>query len=87
MAADWTNSDAARLRALVNHAHELGYLIRFYTLNGHPRELENGWGSGYNFGSLDAARVRWQAAIDAGVDFIATDQYEEFGKVLRESKR
>lgn len=87
LAADWTSSDAARLRALVSHAHELGYMIRFYTLNGHPRELENGWGSGYNFGSLDAARVRWQAAIDAGVDFIATDQYEDFGKVLRERKR
>ncbi len=87
LAGDWTPADAARLQALVQHAHGLGYMIRFYTLNGHPREEENGWGSGYNFGSLEAARLRWRAAIDAGVDFIATDQYEELGKVLSEEKR
>ena len=34
----------------------------------------------YNFGSLDAAARRWRAAIDAKVDFIATDQYAEFAR-------
>lgn len=82
-AGDWTNADAARLEALVSHAHRLGYLIRFYTLNGHPQSEGEGWGSSYNFGSLSAARVRWEAARSAGVDFIASDQYEELGKVLR----
>ena len=36
----------------------------------------------YNFGSLDAVRARWQAAIAAGVDLIATDQYEELAALL-----
>ena len=40
-----------------------------------------GWTKSYNFGSLAQARLRWQAAIDAGVDFIATDQYEAFAEV------
>ena len=39
------------------------------------RGAEQGWSPGYNFGSIDAAESRWRAAIDAGVDFIATDQY------------
>ncbi len=87
LAGEWTTADAARLKALVDHAHALGYLIRFYTLNGHPRELENGWGSSYNFGLLDAARVRWQASINAKVDFIATDQYEGLGELLQATRR
>jgi hypothetical protein len=40
-----------------------------------------GYAPGYNFGSQDAARIRWRAAVDAGVDFIATDQYEEFSQI------
>ncbi len=68
-AGDWTTADAARLRALVNRAHELGYWIRFYTLDGFSAEDDHGWDKGYNFGSIEAARVRWRAAIDAGVRF------------------
>jgi hypothetical protein len=64
----------------------LGYLIRFYTLNGHAPEAGQGWGSGYNFGSLDAARERWLAAQKAGVDFLATDQYEELRAALAGEK-
>ena len=37
-----------------------------------------GWTPGYNFGTLDAVRTRWAAAVRAGVDFVATDQYEAF---------
>src|SRR5437773_544597 len=33
--------------------------------------------------SAPAARLRWEAAIRAGVDFVAVDQYEGFSKVLR----
>ena len=40
-----------------------------------------GWTPGYNFKSLDAARTRWRAAIAAGVDFIATDQYEDYEQI------
>jgi len=75
-AADWTDADAARLHALVDGAHAMGLWIRFYTLNGHAPDAGQGWSAGYNFGSLDAVRPRWRAAIDAGVDFLATDQYE-----------
>ena len=42
-----------------------------------------GWSSGYNFGSMAAVRVRWNAAMDAGVDMIATDQYEDLAELLR----
>jgi hypothetical protein len=68
----------------VNAAHQAGLWIRFYTLNGHPMaDTERlGLTPSYNFGSLDAARIRWRAAIAAGVDFVATDQYEEFAKIL-----
>jgi hypothetical protein len=56
----------------------MGLWIRFYTLNGHAGDNGMGWSEGYNFGSIEAARIRWRAAMDAGVDFIATDQYETF---------
>ena len=76
-------ADAARLASIVNRAHESGLWIRFYTLNGHAPEAGLGWSASYNFGSLEAARTRWRAAIAAGVDFIATDQYEEFARSRR----
>ena len=80
-AGDWTQADAARLQSLVRTAHAKGLWIRFYTLNGHAESDALGWTQSYNFGSLDQARLRWQAAIEAGVDFIATDQYEAFSEL------
>lgn len=85
-AGTWSAADADRLKALVDHAHGLGYMIRFYTLNGHSADTGQGWGSGYNFGSLEAARDRWLAAEAAGVDFIATDQYEQLRAALLASR-
>lgn len=82
-AGDWAPADARRLRALVERAHTLGYLIRFYTLNGHSRHDHPEWTASYNFGSVEAVRARWQAAIAAGVDLIATDQYEELAQMLK----
>lgn len=81
-AGDWTAADRARLDAVVGQAHGLGLWVRFYTLNGHGPNAE-GWTDSYNFGSLEAVTPRWRAAIDAGVDFIATDQYEAFAAVRR----
>jgi hypothetical protein len=74
-----------RLRALVDHAHHLGYWIRFYTLDGFTPQLgkQNGWFDSYNFGSLEAAQTRWQAALDAGVNLIATDQYEDLAAFMK----
>jgi hypothetical protein len=87
-AGEWTPADEARLHALVQHAHRHGLWIRFYTLDGATeKELScNGWFHGYNFGSLAAAEKRWQAARAAGVDYIASDQYEQLGAFLKETK-
>lgn len=84
-AGDWTPEEATRLKALVDDAHSRGYWVRFYTLNGLPffTAVSQGWGPGYNFGSLEAVKTRWKAARDAGVDFIATDQYEELSAFLK----
>jgi hypothetical protein len=77
-AGEWNPEKALRLKALVERAHTNGLWIRFYTLDGATEaELScHGWFHSYNFGTLAAARKRWRAAIDAGVDYIASDQYE-----------
>ena len=82
-AGAWTPTDEARLKALVNHAHQLGFWIRFYTLDGFSETENRGWDQGYNFGSHEAALVRWKAAIAAGVNLIATDQFEDLAATLR----
>ncbi|HEX4379794.1 MAG TPA: hypothetical protein VH022_07170 [Candidatus Acidoferrum sp.] len=38
---------------------------------------------GYNFGSRAVVEQRWRAAAKAGVDYIASDQYEELGQMLK----
>src|SRR5262249_30457004 len=65
-------------------AHMRGFWIRFYTLDGSSpaEESASGMFHSYNFGSLDAVRQRWRAAIRAGVDYLATDQYEQFSNEL-----
>ena len=85
-AGEWTSADDQRLRALVDHAHRLGYWIRFYTLNGHAPEDGKGWDENYNFGSREAAEKRWKAAIAAGVNLIATDQYESVGSLTNSTR-
>ena len=83
-AGDWTPADNRRLRALVDHAHQMGYWIRFYTLDGFgPGGDVGGWGEGYNFGSSTAVEARWKAALDAGVNLIATDQYEDLAAFMK----
>ena len=78
----WTIEQTRRLHSLVNHAHKLGLWIRFYTLNGHERNESLGWSDSYNFGTEERVKIRWRASIEAGVDFVATDQYELFAKYL-----
>jgi hypothetical protein len=79
---EWTADDDVRLNAVVGRAHGLGLWIRFYTLNGHTADSNRGWTPDYNFGALAAVQARWRAAIAAGVDFVATDQYEDFAAAL-----
>jgi len=81
-AGPWTEDDNRRLHAIVARAHEMGLWIRFYTLNGHPPGQGLGWTESYNFGSLAAAEDRLKAAVAAGVEFIATDQYEDLARFL-----
>ncbi len=82
-AGDWTPDDDRRLRALVDHAHKLGYWIRFYTLDGFAQSEDQGWGNAYNFGTREAVMARWKAAIAAGVNLIASNQYEALAAVMR----
>jgi hypothetical protein len=82
-AGDWTPAAAARLKALVDRAHSLGYWIRFYTLDGFTSAEDQGWGASYNFGSRERVEARWKAALEAGVNLIATDQYEAFGAFMK----
>ncbi|PWT89272.1 MAG: hypothetical protein C5B56_07395 [Proteobacteria bacterium] len=83
-AGDWTPADDRRLHALVDHAHRLGYWIRFYTLDGFAPEESKGWDQSYNFGTRDAVMLRWKAALAAGVNLIATDQYEALHSVIQD---
>jgi hypothetical protein len=85
-AGDWTLADAARLHALTDYAHRRGFWIRFYTLDGFAADAGKGWGNYYNFGSLDAVKARWQAALDAGVNLIASDQYEHLRAFMTQKK-
>jgi hypothetical protein len=82
-AGNWTAAKQHRLQALVDRAHQLGYWIRFYTLDGFTPAEDRGWDGNYNFGSREAAEIRWRAAFQTGVDFIATDQYEDLAAVMK----
>lgn len=86
-AGEWNAGKDRRLQALVERAHANGLWIRFYTLDGATKEELSchGWFKGYNFGSIDAARTRWRAAIAAHVDYLASDQYELLGAEIHHS--
>jgi hypothetical protein len=77
-AKEWSQDEANRLRALADLAHRRGFRVRIYCLNGHsgiPR-------AGYRFSDDEAARIRWLAAASAGVDWIATDEYQDIAVAL-----
>lgn len=57
----------ARLGKLAELAHQKGYWLRTWTLNAST------------FGGREGLRERWQAAREAGVEMIATDEYELAG--------
>lgn len=83
-AGEWSAQGEARLNELVRYAHGHSFWIRFYALNGATATAErhNGWSYAYNFGSMEAALIRWRAAIRAGVDFLSIDQYEDLAREL-----
>ncbi|MEO6804315.1 MAG: hypothetical protein ABI197_13835 [Granulicella sp.] len=86
-AGDWNTADNKRLKSLVDYAHSMGYWVRFYALDGFAPAEDQGWGQSYNFGSREAVVLRWKAAIAAGVNFIATNQYEELATYLKQDAK
>ena len=87
-AGAWTPEDESRLTTAVQAAHQGGLWIRYYTLDGYdPADTSGGWGASYNFGSLEAVRERWRAAIRAHVDFVAVNQYQDFARELHAQGR
>lgn len=82
LAGAWTDNDATRLTSLMTQVHRQGFRARFYCLNGHNGPTL----SPYRFRNDDAARIRWQAATKAGVDWVATDEYAEIAQTLRGRK-
>ena len=81
-AGDWETADRARLDELVKRAHAQCLWIRVYTLDGFLNDGD-GLTKSYDFGSDAAVKLRWRAAIEARVDFIATDHYERFDAARR----
>jgi hypothetical protein len=84
-AGEWNAEKEKRLGDFVAYAHQRGFWIRFYTLDGESVQQESGLGlfHVYNFGTEAAAEQRWWAAEKAGVDYIASDQYEALGQMLK----
>jgi hypothetical protein len=84
-AGEWTPEKEKRLGDFVAYAHQRGFWIRFYTLDGETVQEEScrGLFHVYNFGSRAAVEQRWRAAAKAGVDYIASDQYEDLGRLLK----
>jgi hypothetical protein len=78
----WTQDSEKRLQEFVNYGHKMGYFVGVYCLDGYAAEDNKGWDKDYNFGSHDAAVVRWKAAARAKADFISTDHYEELARML-----
>lgn len=68
-AGEWTPDKQKHLDNLVQYAHQRGFWIRFFTLDGVSRADEScrGLFHLYNFGSRGAVEQRRQAASRAGV--------------------
>jgi len=86
-AVAWTPAKQARLDEMVRNAHGLGYWMRFYTLDGYTQAENQGWFDTYNFPSREAAEIRWNAALQAGVDLIASDQYEVLSAFMKARRK
>jgi hypothetical protein len=85
-AGEWTVEKDRRLREFIDYGHKLGYLVSVYCLDGFTADENQGWDADYNFGSRDAAIIRWKAAIQANADFISTDHYEQLAAMITSSR-
>ena len=82
-AGTWNKDKEARLKKFIDYGHNLGYFMGVYCLSGWTQAENKGWDKDYNFGSHDAAKARWDAAIRVHTDFIATDHYEDLAQSIR----
>ncbi|MDX2038921.1 MAG: hypothetical protein SFX72_19905 [Isosphaeraceae bacterium] len=83
LAGSWTDDERRRLEMLVAKAHESGFRVRFYCLNGGGPLTS----LPYRFKDQATARIRRIAAAEAGVDWVATDDYSEAASELRKPTR
>lgn len=86
-AGEFSAGDSVRLLSLVQRGHANNLFVRFYTLDGFSAKQDKGFTASYNFGTERSAAVRWNAVVNAGVDFVATDQYEQFSSALKRTQR
>ena len=84
---DWNAATEARVKHFADYGHKMGYLVSFYQINGFSDAQNQGWTAEYNFGSKEAAMVRWKALVAAHADFISTDQYEDVARAIRENRK
>ena len=85
-AGEWNKEKEAKLRRFVDYGHRLGYFVSLYCLDGFTEAENQGWDADYNFGSREAALIRWKAAIKVKADFISTDHYQELAKIIQGAK-
>lgn len=78
-AGAFTAAEESRLRSLVETARQEGYWLRAWNLNATSRA----WSEEHNFGGPAALLERWRAALEAGVDMVATDEYDLAGRFTR----
>ena len=70
----------------LNLTVEKGFIEKLvYEIDGFAPAEDQGWGTSYNFGTRDAVMLRWKAAIAAGVNLIASDQYEDLAALIQSS--
>ena len=71
------------LKEFVDYGHRLSYVVSSYCLDGYSASENQDWDKDYNFGSLDAAHIRWNAVTRAHADFISTCQCETVAGLIR----
>lgn len=86
-AGDWTKEDEARLNQFVKRAKDMGYWVSPFTL-GYLPAGQPGFDKDYHFASIEAAQLRWKAALRAKVNFIQTDTltYKALTDLLKAGK-
>lgn len=86
-AGEWSQAKADRLKKYIDYGHSLGYFVGVFALDGYTAAENQGWDKGYNFGSREAVKPRWDAAVHARPDFISTDHYQDVADVIRSQEK